>query len=113
MATLKEEQQKLLDELDDLLGPEFVVFEPEEEVIMTFKGWPKKEKFPTESGVLVDTMHFPVTVEGEEMILSVSSKRLLRLLIPLLRKGDLIDQTYGILAMGEGMRRKWALRRVG
>jgi hypothetical protein len=112
MVALSVEQEKIVKQMEDELGPEYVVFEPEESVRCKFMSWPTKGQFATESGVIVPSYYFPVDVDGEEMILSASSKRLQRLLLPLLKTGDLIGHTYDILAMGEGVKRKWALKRV-
>jgi len=113
MVGMTAEQQKLVKDMRDALGPEYVTFDEGETVRCRFLDWPKKGQFATEAGAIVDSYYFPVEVDGEEMVLSASSKRLQRLLLPLLEVDELIGKVYDITAIGEGMKRKWTLKRVG
>ena len=112
MSDRTKEQQKLLDEMKDKLGPEFVVFEPGVPIVISFLDWPIRDQFVTDEGARVECHNFDVIVDGEEKLLSVSSKRLLRILYPLLEENVLVGHTFEITAIGEGFSRRWTVKEV-
>lgn len=105
MSTVEEDMEKHL-------GPEFIVFESDTYRRLTFTERPEKGQFATESGKIVESFYFPVTEEGIEKVLPVSSNRLLRIIFPLLKAKKLIGRTFDIKALGGGMARKWDVKEV-
>ena len=102
----------VLEEMEKDIGPEFMVFESDKTRRIKYLSKPEKGQFAAESGKIVDSYYFPVMEDGEEKILPISSKRLLRIVYPLLKEKKLLGRTFDLTAIGDGMQRKWTHKEV-
>jgi hypothetical protein len=76
---------------------------------------PEKKEF-TKDGKTITSWNFPVKVmesgKQREKTLSVTSSRLMRLIIEEARKAPLQGRTFIITAIGDGLQRMWTIAEV-
>jgi hypothetical protein len=77
---------------------------------VTFTGAPEREMFrPAGEDKDIVSWNFPVLESGKESALSVTSRRLYKLVKTAYEDGLLIGFTYDITPVGEGMGKQWTM----
>lgn len=98
---------------EDDFGGEYVNFKDGKIHRIQFVGNPIRETFrPAGEDKNVLSYSFPVMEGGEAIFASVTSKRLMKILIELQREGKLMGKTYDITPVGEGMGKQWIVQEV-
>ena len=93
-------------------GGKYLKFKNGMQYDMEFIDGPREHAFTNEAGKDVTSMEWDVDVEGDEKILSVSSRRLLQLLADEDDDEELIGSVLRIKAIGDGFERQWRVKRI-
>lgn len=101
------------DEARESLNGRFIKFSDGTEYRVKFLAEPEQRKFLARNGKEAESYEFPVEVNSQQKIMSVSSKRLMKKLIAEDDKESLIGRTLTIKAVGDGTLRDWVVQGVG
>jgi hypothetical protein len=88
-------------------GGDFLKFKDGTEYVLYFVSGPKPHSFEAQDGKTVKGWEWQVELDGETKTLSVTSKRLLRVLSEEDDDEELIGRSVKIKALGDGMARQW------
>lgn len=91
-------------------GGQYLKFESGTKLVVHFISGPEPHEFEARDGKTVRGWEWVVDVDGEQKVLSVTSKRLLAILADEDDEEELNGRSLQITALGDGMNRQWRVR---
>ena len=91
---------------------DYIKFKDGQKIRITFLDEPEVGEFTGKDGKTKPSFDFPVEVEGQEKTWSITSKKLLDLVLEEHEEQDIIGRTFDISCKGEGFDRRYRMKEV-